>query len=110
MRIVVYKHGEVIAEMKGQKRVAEYLGWTVRKVSDVLHSGSDDEGITLDIALDKERTGDEVCAYTSTSVTRFKSLNECARVYGLSRTRLRTLIDSGGTAEDGITTFDFPCC
>jgi hypothetical protein len=109
MRIVVFKNGKIISEMKSQKQVAEYLGWTIGKVSSVLRSEINEGGIFLDTVSNRERAGEEVCAYTCTSVNRFKSMNECARIYGISRTRLKTLINSGGTAEDGITTFDIPC-
>jgi DNA-binding transcriptional regulator LsrR (DeoR family) len=110
MRIVVIRKGVPDVELRGQAEVAKYLGWTVRKVADVLHSGDEEDGISLDIALDREREGDPVVAYTATTVTRFKSRAECARVYGISRNRLDRLIKTGATMDDGITTFDEPCC
>lgn len=103
------RDGNAAAEINGQAKTAEYLGWPKEMVSKVLKSGEAIDGITLDYVIERERTGDAVIAYTSTTATRFRSLSECARVYGMSRTRLERLIESGATADDGITTFDIPC-
>ena len=109
MRILIMRDGNAVAEINGQAKTAEYLGWPKEMVSKVLNSGEAVDGITLNYVLERERAGTAVIAYTSTTATRFKSLSECARVYGISRTRLERLIESGATADDGRTTFDIPC-
>lgn len=108
MRILVMKNGNPIAEVEGQRKAAELLGWPARRVSEIVRSGESYEGITIDYIPDRTRQGESVCAYTPTGVCRFKSLNECARVYGISRKKLMDLIETGATHRDGITTFDMP--
>jgi hypothetical protein len=41
--------------------------------------------------------------------TTFKSLRQCADVFGISRKKLLDLIETGATLKDGRTTFDYPC-
>lgn len=107
MRIVVQKHGKAIATLSGREAVAQLLGWTKGQVSKAIESGeATPDGITVDVVI--ERSGSPVCSYTPTTVTRFRSSSECAKVYGISRTKLRDLINSGATHSDGITTFDVP--
>lgn len=108
MKLLIMKDGKVFAEANGQKKAAELLGWTEEQVSEVIRKGSVIDGITLDYPLTRDRIGSAVCAYTSTTVHRYRSLSECARAYGMARSRIEKLIETGATADDGITTFDIP--
>lgn len=110
MKLLIVKDGKVIAEANGQKNAALELGWSERQVSEAIRLGLEIEGISIDYMIDRERIGKVVCAYTSTTVHRYKSLAECARAYGMARKRIEKLIETGATADDGITTFDMPLC
>lgn len=96
-----------VAEVNGCKQVASFLNWTKKQVREVLQSGNSFMGVSLEIISRAENTIC-VCAYTSLGVERYRTLTECAKTYGISRTRLLRLIENGSTADDGITTFDFP--
>jgi len=107
MKVMIMKQGQLIATEKSKKTAAEFLGWTEKQVTEVLNSGTEIDGITLDYEIN-ERVGSAVCAYTATTVFRFSSLAKCAREYGISRRKLIRLIETGSTLDDGITTFDIP--
>jgi len=111
MRILVQRDGKTVATINGIKCVADHLGITVEQVEIALRSGTEVEGVTLDYICpeDPHHDGGPVLAYTSTGVTRFKSMRECAKVYEISRNKLLALIESGATHTDGKTTFDIPC-
>ena len=109
MTIQITRKGEIIAELVGQKAVADYLGWSLMHVSRAIYSGKEDCGIIL------TRTGEyaesvrgPVLAYTAKGVETFRSMKKCADTYNMSREKLLRLIETGATADDGITTFDFP--
>jgi len=107
MRIQI-RHGDtVIAEVNSQAAVAAFLGWSLRRVREHLDTGCPYNGITIE-ETGKTSRGYPVIAYTPTSSERFSSRSECAKIYGISRSKLETLIRTGGTAEDGVTTFDDP--
>jgi plasmid maintenance system antidote protein VapI len=108
MKLLIMNNGKVVAETNGQKAAANLLGWTEKQVSEILRTGSAIDGVTIDYAIDRERAGNAVCAYTSTTVHRYKSLAECARAYGMARKKIEKLIETGATADDGMTTFDIP--
>lgn len=58
--------------------------------------------------MDKNREGDAVLAFTAKSVEKYRSMLEAARVYGISLKKIQTLIETGATHSDGMTTFDIP--
>lgn len=108
MTILIKKDDSIVAEVNGYKQAASFLNWTKNEVIEVARSGIPSMGVSLEITPREEKNNICVCAYTSLSVERYRTLTECAKIYGISRTRLIRLIDSGSTADDGITTFDFP--
>lgn len=107
MRIRISRGDAVMAEVNSQAAVASYLGWSKKRVAKCLKTGESYDGVTVE-AVGNDRRGYAVVAYTPTSSERYNSKSECARVYGISRSKLEHLISTGGTAEDGVTTFDEP--
>jgi len=106
--IRVIKDSNVIAELNGQKAVAEYLGVSVGKVAYMLRYDRNHNGLSLQAEKKERRSGNSVMAITERDVFLFPSLSDCAAAYGLSKRQLYKLIETGGTADDGFTTFDIP--
>ena len=107
MTIRIIQNGKMVAEVDGQAQAASYLGWTVKQVSRAIYSGKEINGFKLR-RVGAEGMGGPVLVMTSKIVYEMKTFKQCAEAFGISRTKLLRLIETGATADDGITTFDFP--
>ncbi len=114
MKIIMQEKGVTVKEFPTQKDAMEYLNISYTRLKSLLESGDIFRGFCLDVATEEKsiktlpRLGEPVCAYTATTCFRYNSLSACARAYGISRKKLESLIESGATHKDGITTFDIP--
>ncbi len=110
MSIRIIQNGKAVAEFEGQAAAASYLGWTTKQVSRAIYSGKEINGFKLRRSdVDADGMSGPVLVITPKGVTEIRSLKKCAEDFNMSRTKLLRLIETGATADDGITTFDFPC-
>lgn len=109
IKVEIYRFDELEFTADSIEHAAEYLGLEIQMVLKLLHDGGSFNGIALEECEGESRMGEIVLAYTECKTTRFNSYRACSRAFHMSRNKLERLINQGGTADDGKTTFDIPC-
>lgn len=107
-KVEIYKDNELKLVADDISHAAEYIGENITIASDLLREGGSINGFSLEHCEDGEKMGDVVLAITSNKIVKYNSFRACSRAFNIPRTKLVKLIESGGTADDGRTTFDVP--
>ena len=108
IKVEIYKDDELEFIADDISHAAEYIGEKTCTVIKLLKQGGSKNGFSLERHEDGEKMGDVILAISENKITRYNSYRACSRAFNISRSKLIKLIDEGGVADDGRTTFDIP--
>lgn len=108
-KIQIYKDSILVHEADTIAEVCDLLGWDEEQARRVLKWGNPFGGISLESVLKKNLPKRPVViAYKEGQSKAYTSWRACSKETGVSRTKIKSLIDKGKATKDGIT-FDIPC-
>lgn len=108
-RIQIYKDSILIHEVDTIAEVCELVGWDEEKARRVLKWGNPFEDINLEsVVKNFAPKRPVVIAYKEGQSKAYTSWRACSKETGVSRTKIKRLIEHGTATSDGIT-FDIPC-